>query len=90
MECRPNCGACCIAPSISSAIPGMPDGKAAGVRCIHLTDNNQCAIYDHPDRPTVCDLFKADPAVCGVDRNEAIMLLGMLEDGDLKDELLYD
>ena len=28
------CGACCIAPSISSAIPGMPDGKPAGVRCV--------------------------------------------------------
>jgi len=90
MDCRPKCGACCIAPSISSAIPGMPDGKPAGVKCIHLTDDYQCAIYDHPERPRVCDLFKADPAVCGVDRKEAIMLLGMLEDGDLKDERLYD
>ncbi|HCS2930732.1 TPA: YkgJ family cysteine cluster protein, partial [Shigella flexneri] len=25
MECRPGCGACCTAPSISSPIPGMPD-----------------------------------------------------------------
>ncbi|WP_429347626.1 hypothetical protein [Paraburkholderia sp. Clong3] len=25
--CRPDCGACCIAPSISSPIPGMPNGK---------------------------------------------------------------
>ncbi|ENR9132482.1 TPA: YkgJ family cysteine cluster protein, partial [Shigella flexneri] len=24
MECRPGCGACCTAPSISSPIPGMP------------------------------------------------------------------
>ncbi|MDP3170542.1 MAG: YkgJ family cysteine cluster protein, partial [Polaromonas sp.] len=24
MNCRPGCGACCIAPSISSPIPGMP------------------------------------------------------------------
>ncbi|HED3481006.1 TPA: YkgJ family cysteine cluster protein, partial [Klebsiella pneumoniae] len=23
MECRTDCGACCIAPSISSPIPGM-------------------------------------------------------------------
>ncbi|NYZ53719.1 YkgJ family cysteine cluster protein, partial [Escherichia coli] len=29
MECRPGCGACCTAPSISSPIPGMPDGKPA-------------------------------------------------------------
>ena len=37
MECRIGCGACCIAPSISSPIPGMPDGKPAGVRCVQLT-----------------------------------------------------
>ena len=29
--CRPGCGACCTAPSISSPIPGMPEGKPAGV-----------------------------------------------------------
>ncbi|HFY5777145.1 TPA: YkgJ family cysteine cluster protein, partial [Salmonella enterica subsp. enterica serovar Typhimurium] len=27
MDCRSGCGACCIAPSISSPIPGMPYGK---------------------------------------------------------------
>ncbi|HNF77692.1 MAG TPA: YkgJ family cysteine cluster protein, partial [Thauera aminoaromatica] len=26
MDCRPGCAACCIAPSISSPIPGMPHG----------------------------------------------------------------
>ncbi len=25
--CRPGCGACCIAPSITTPIPGMPHGK---------------------------------------------------------------
>ncbi|HNV09555.1 MAG TPA: YkgJ family cysteine cluster protein, partial [Dokdonella sp.] len=29
MSCRSGCGACCIAPSISSPIPGMPNGKPA-------------------------------------------------------------
>ena len=82
MECRIGCGACCIAPSISSPIPGMPDGKPAGTPCIHLTKKYTCGIYDSPDRPPVCDLFKADPAVCGEDREEAIVLLSMLEDGD--------
>ncbi len=79
MECRIGCGACCIAPSISTPIPGMPNGKPAGVRCIHLTETYTCNIYDHPDRPEVCDLFKADPAVCGENREEAITLLSMLE-----------
>jgi Fe-S-cluster containining protein len=31
MDCRAGCGACCIAPSISSPIPGMPDGKLWGM-----------------------------------------------------------
>jgi hypothetical protein len=34
--CRPDCGACCIAPSISSPIPGMPHGKPAGVRSVTI------------------------------------------------------
>ncbi len=79
MKCRSGCGACCIAPSISSPIPGMPDGKPAGKRCIHLTDDYRCAIYNHPDRPDVCDKFMADPDVCGTGRKEAIILLTMLE-----------
>ncbi|MBL8300799.1 MAG: YkgJ family cysteine cluster protein, partial [Rhodanobacteraceae bacterium] len=52
--CRTSCGACCIAPSISSPIPGMPRGKPAGVRCIQLTDDNRCAIFHSPERPEVC------------------------------------
>ncbi|MFA0698258.1 YkgJ family cysteine cluster protein, partial [Vibrio sp. 10N.222.49.C9] len=33
MECRLYCGACCIAPSISSSFPLHPNGKNAGERC---------------------------------------------------------
>ncbi|MGK3606278.1 YkgJ family cysteine cluster protein, partial [Klebsiella variicola] len=40
MECRTDCGACCIAPSISSPIPGMPQGKPANPRCIQLSEHN--------------------------------------------------
>jgi Fe-S-cluster containining protein len=47
MKCRENCGACCIALSISSPIPGMADGKPAGVRCIHLLEDYRCAIYNN-------------------------------------------
>ena len=36
MRCREGCGACCIAPSIASSIPGMPDGKPAGSSPWHL------------------------------------------------------
>lgn len=80
MQCRAGCGACCIAPSISSPIPGMPNGKPAGVRCIHLTTDYLCGIFTDPGRPLVCDQFQADPAVCGESRPEALRLLGWLEE----------
>lgn len=79
MQCRAGCGACCIAPSISSPIPGMPHGKAAGERCVHLSAEHLCAIFGRPERPTVCSAFAADPEVCGSSRDEAIRLLGWLE-----------
>ena len=83
MKCRNHCAACCIVPSISSAIPGMAGGKPAGVHCIHLTHELQCGIYLDPARPGVCDKFKADPLVCGSSREEAITLLEALERGEV-------
>lgn len=71
MECRTGCGACCIYPSISSAIPGMPLGKPAWVKCIQLTDELTCAIFDHPSRPDVCKGFKADELFCGNSAEDA-------------------
>ena len=47
MDCRSNCAACCIYPSITSVIPEMPNVKPAGVRCIQLAD----------DLPAVNDSF---------------------------------
>lgn len=78
-NCRPACAACCEVISISSPIPGMPNGKPAGVRCIHLTDELLCAIFTHPDRPEVCDQFRFDPLVCGSTREEAVQVLSALE-----------
>ncbi|MCQ4287534.1 YkgJ family cysteine cluster protein [Pseudomonas stutzeri] len=79
MNCRPGCGACCIAPSISSPIPGMPFGKPAGARCSHLSDSNLCGLFGSPARPAVCAAFKADRSICGDHRDDAIRLLGWLE-----------
>jgi len=75
MECRENCGACCIALSISSPLPGMPRGKPAGVKCIHLLDNYKCAIYNDSAKPKVCTDFNAEPEFCGEDREEALRIL---------------
>jgi len=65
MNCRPGCGACCIAPSISSPIPGMPQGKPAGVRCVQLDDGNLCRIFGLATRPAVCGGLTASPEMCG-------------------------
>ncbi|WP_133735304.1 YkgJ family cysteine cluster protein [Halospina denitrificans] len=78
-ECRAGCGACCIAPSISSPIPGMPDGKPAGVPCVQLDDDYQCKLFGLPERPRVCGGFQAEPAICGDTREEAIRILSGLE-----------
>jgi len=79
MQCRTGCGACCIAPSISSPIPGMPQGKPAGVRCVQLDDDNRCRIFGRPERPAVCSALKPEPAMCGADAAEALAWLARLE-----------
>ena len=80
MECRLGCGACCIAPSINSPIPGMPDGKKAGERCIQLDEHNLCKVFGLPERTDLCDRFKADYEVCGSTNKEALDNLIHLED----------
>ena len=79
MECRSGCGACCIYPSISSAIPGMPNGKPAGVRCIHLSNDLKCSIFESSDRPKVCLGFKPEILFCGETSQEAYSILAKLE-----------
>ncbi|HHJ37927.1 MAG: hypothetical protein AXA67_12265 [Methylothermaceae bacteria B42] len=79
MECRVGCGACCIAPSISSPIPGMPEGKPAGVRCIQLTEDNRCRLFGKPERPSVCIRFQAELEMCGESSTEALINLKRLE-----------
>ena len=77
--CRVGCGACCIAPSISSPIPGMPHGKPAGMRCVQLTEDYRCRLYGRPERPRVCERFMPAPDTCGSSREEALQLLAQLE-----------
>lgn len=79
MQCRLGCGACCIAPSISSPIPGMPDGKPAGIRCIQLDEQNLCLLFGLNSRPAVCLGFRAMVDVCGNSQDEALWLIGELE-----------
>ena len=82
MECRKNCGACCIAISISSPIPGMPTGKPSGVRCIHLLEDYRCKLFDDPQRPKVCIDYQAETDFCGTNREEALAILYKIENKD--------
>lgn len=79
MKCRNNCGACCTAPSINSAIPGMPNGKPAGVRCVQLNSQNRCMIFGKPERPAFCASLQPSIEMCGNDREQAMFWLANLE-----------
>lgn len=80
MECRLGCGACCIAPSIHTAMPGMPEGKPAGLRCVSLDSNNLCVLFGKPERPLFCHEFRAEKTICGETREEALRVIGWLEE----------
>ena len=79
MDCRPDCGACCTAPSISSPIPGMPNGKPAKTRCVQLSDNNLCKIFGSSSRPKVCAGLQPAKEMCGSTRVQAMTWLLELE-----------
>lgn len=84
MECRARCAACCIAPSISSPIPGMPVingvSKPAGVRCVQLDDEDRCKIFGSPQRPAVCGSLQPSELMCGDSREQAMRWLGWMEE----------
>lgn len=79
MNCRDNCGACCTAPSITSPLPGMPNGKPAGVRCVQLDANNRCRVFGKPERPAFCGGLQPSSDMCGNNREQAIAWLDALE-----------
>ncbi len=53
--------------------------KPAGVRCVHLTEDHRCAIFDHPDRPAVCASLQPAEEMCGDNREQALRWLGAIE-----------
>lgn len=79
MDCRPHCAACCIAPSISSPIPGLPQGKPAGLRCPQLDDEDRCRLFGRPERPAVCVSLQPCREMCGEGAVQAMHWLGELE-----------
>lgn len=79
MDCRPHCAACCIAPSISSPIPGHPHGKPAGERCAQLDADDRCRLFGDARRPAVCASLRPGADMCGDTRDQAMRWLATLE-----------
>jgi Fe-S-cluster containining protein len=79
VACRSGCAACCIAPSISSPIPGMPAGKPASVPCVQLDTQLQCRLFGDPARPAVCGSLQPRRSMCGEGPDEALQQLLALE-----------
>jgi hypothetical protein len=79
VECRAGCGACCIAPSINSPMPGMPQGKPAGTPCSNLSDDFRCSLFGHAERPGFCGGLQPSPEMCGAHRDDALRWLADLE-----------
>ncbi len=57
----------------------MPNGKPAGVRCIHLDAELRCGIFNDATRPRVCGSLKPEPQMCGHGAEKAIEFLTQLE-----------
>ncbi|AUU86231.1 YkgJ family cysteine cluster protein [Leclercia adecarboxylata] len=79
MDCRPDCGACCTAPSITSPIPGMPNGKPANTPCVQLDAQQRCKIFGSSSRPKVCAGLQPSREMCGDTRGQAMTWLLELE-----------
>ena len=84
MQCRDKCGACCIAPSINKPFYGMPQGKPAGVACIHLDKHMRCMLFGDPRRPKVCEQFTPEPDFCGENREQALAIMLDMEGVQVK------
>lgn len=79
LSCRPGCAACCIAPSITSPIPGMPKGKPAELPCVQLDENGLCKLFGKPERPTFCIGLQPSSDMCGESREDALQLITVME-----------
>jgi hypothetical protein len=57
----------------------MPQGKAAGVRCVQLSDDNLCLLFGKPERPAVCMRLRPTAEMCGDSAQAALIYLTELE-----------
>jgi hypothetical protein len=57
----------------------MPNGKPAGVPCLHLDEHKRCLIFTDPRRPKVCADFQPMEYICGNSASEAMLIISDLE-----------
>lgn len=60
-------------------MPGLPQGKPAGMPCPHLDDALRCRLFGQPERPAVCSSLAPGPEMCGSSREHAMAWLTRLE-----------
>ena len=61
----------------------MPNGKPAGVPCIHLDEGFACRLFGSPERPDFCARFAPEVAVCGSSQEEALRLIALMDTASL-------
>jgi hypothetical protein len=57
----------------------MPQGKPAGVACVHLDAGLGCTLFGSPQRPAVCAGLQPNPEMCGETPAHALAFLERLE-----------
>ena len=60
-------------------MPGLPQGKPAGMPCPHLDDALRCQLFGRPERPAVCGSLLPNQEMCGDSREQAMHFLHRLE-----------
>lgn len=60
-------------------MPGLPNGKPAGMPCPHLDDALRCRLFGLPQRPAVCGSLSPSAEMCGDTRAQAMHFLERLE-----------
>jgi uncharacterized protein len=60
-------------------MPGLPQGKPAGMACPHLDEQLRCSLFEKPQRPAVCAALRPNLEMCGPDRDHALRYLAHLE-----------
>jgi hypothetical protein len=64
MECRPGCGACCIAPSSPHRFPACPRASRRG-RCVQLDAQMQCRLFGQLSGLPSAFRSRPKPTMCG-------------------------